>query len=79
MSKAVRRLARVSAIIRVELSGVITAPFGNQRSSAAMLASPFGATLTRVVGFGFSPACLSKPKLPIYAPPLLSTTMSLHQ
>jgi hypothetical protein len=42
MSKAVMRLAKVSPTISVLPSGVITAPFGNIRSSAASTTVPSG-------------------------------------
>ena len=79
MSKAVNRFARVSATISVLLSGVITIPLGNHKSFAAILASPDGETRTKVVPLGSSLACLLNPKLPMYAPPFTSTTISLHQ
>ena len=56
MSNAVKRPAKDSEMISVELSGVITMPFGNARSSATLRAEPSGQTSAMIPEVGGSPA-----------------------
>ena len=78
MSNAVRRAALLSPTINVRPSGVMTGPFGKLISSAATHALPSGSTAMMLVLRHGSPAYMSKPKLPTYARPRASTTMSLQ-
>ncbi len=54
-----------------------TLPLGNIRSSATLVTVPSGSTRRRTAGPIGAPAIKSKPKLPTYALPCPSTTMSL--
>ena len=84
MSKAVSRDPIVSATTRVRSSGVMTVPLGKARSVAAHCTVPSDWTSARsaeriIAGSRASTkACRSKPKLPTYARPTASTTMSLQ-
>ncbi len=76
MSNAVSCRAKVSATTSVLPSGMMTDPFGNARSSATTTACPFGSTRTSDAVLNCSPPPKSNPKLPMYARPCASTTMS---
>ena len=57
---------------------MITVPFGNASPSAATRVEPSGRRGSGSVSRASSPPYMSKPKLPTYARPRASTTMSLH-
>ena len=62
MSNAVNRPAKDSEMISVELSGVMTIPFGKSMSVAAQRACPSGVTSAMRPGSGGAPPRKSKPK-----------------
>jgi hypothetical protein len=62
MSNAVNRPAKDSEMTSVELSGVITIPFGKSMSVATQRAVPSGVTSTMIPGSGGAPPRKSKPK-----------------